>query len=107
VTITDYIIENGFHLRLAERMDKGIIMSDASAFHSLAHLPRGGSGVVSNITGEPLLRRRLLEMGLTRGTRCELLRRAPLGDPIELRVRGYLLSLRAEQALCVRLEPTA
>ena len=44
------------------------------------------------------LRRRLLEMGFCNGTNVEVIRRAPLGDPIEFRLRGYHLSLREEQA---------
>ncbi len=61
-------------------------------------LPAGSSARVCGVTGDISLRRRLLEMGLTRGVAVDVVRRAPLGDPIELKVRGYLLSLRAEQA---------
>jgi ferrous iron transport protein A len=61
----------------------------------------GSSCRVDAIGGEPTLRRRLLEMGLCRGTRVEVVRRSPFGDPIELKLRGYSLSLRAEQARAV------
>jgi Fe2+ transport system protein FeoA len=44
------------------------------------------------------IRRRLLEMGLCPGVTVDVIRRAPLGDPLEVRVRGYLLSLRLDQA---------
>jgi ferrous iron transport protein A len=47
---------------------------------------------------------RLMEMGLVPGTELEIVRRAPLGDPIELRVRGYALSLRATEAAHVDVE---
>jgi Fe2+ transport system protein FeoA len=53
---------------------------------------------VVEVGGPLALRRRLLEMGLCPGIEVEVLRRAPLGDPIELRLRGYLLSLRLDQA---------
>jgi ferrous iron transport protein A len=46
-------------------------------------------------------RQRLLELGLTRGTRIELVRMAPMGDPIEVRVKGYRLSLRGMEAKAV------
>jgi Fe2+ transport system protein FeoA len=45
-----------------------------------------------------------MEMGLCRGVEIDVLRRAPLGDPIELRVRGYLLSLRGVQAALVMVQ---
>ncbi len=58
----------------------------------------GCRGSVIDVGGDPDLRRRLLEMGFCKGTCVEVIRRAPLGDPIEFRVRGYHLSLRADQA---------
>lgn len=64
----------------------------------LHRLSAGEAGTVVSVTGDPALRRRLLEMGFCNGVRVELIRRAPLGDPIEFRLRGYLLSLRNEQA---------
>jgi Fe2+ transport system protein FeoA len=58
----------------------------------------GCRGCVIAVGGEPEIRRRLLEMGFTNGAQVEVVRRAPLGDPIEFRLRGYHLSLRDEQA---------
>jgi Fe2+ transport system protein FeoA len=58
----------------------------------------GCYGTVAAVGGEPQLRRRLLEMGFCNGVAVEVVRRAPLGDPIEFRLRGYHLSLRADQA---------
>lgn len=69
---------------------------------SLNHLTPGESGTVETIAASsPALRRRLLEMGLTRGTLLELIRVAPMGDPIEISVRGYRLSLRREEAASI------
>ena len=53
---------------------------------------------VLEVAGPLAVRRRLLEMGLCPGVAVEVLRRAPLGDPLEVRLRGYLLSLRLDQA---------
>lgn len=58
----------------------------------------GEGGRVLSVAGDPDVRRRLLEMGFCKGTPVEVVRRAPLGDPIEFKLRGYHLSLRSEQA---------
>lgn len=71
---------------------------------SLDRLVPGQHGRVTAISGLPAIRRRLLEMGLGQGVEIEVLRRAPLGDPIELGVRGYLLSLRREQAALIAVD---
>ncbi len=68
---------------------------------SLDSLAPDQTATVTAISGEPGVRRRLLEMGLVPGTGVRLVRRAPLGDPLELRVRGYHLSLRSTQAAMV------
>lgn len=72
---------------------------------SLDALPVGGRARVLAVTGETGIRRRLLEMGICSGVGIEVVRRAPFGDPIELRVRGYHLSLRAEHARLVQVSP--
>ena len=70
---------------------------------SLNNLGAGCRGFVVSVTGDSDLRRRLLEMGFCNGANVEVIRRAPLGDPIEFRLRGYHLSLREEQAKCVQI----
>jgi ferrous iron transport protein A len=59
------------------------------------------------VTGPVPIRRRLMEMGLCNGVVVDVLRRAPLGDPLEVRLRGYLLSLRGVQAALIRVERLA
>lgn len=65
----------------------------------------GCSGCVVSVGGDVEVRRRLLEMGFCNGASVEVVRRAPLGDPIEFRLRGYHLSLREEQARFVQVVP--
>ena len=65
---------------------------------SLADLPLGQHAEIVSIDCERRLSRRLMEMGLLPGTRVRVVRVAPLGDPIELRVRNYSLSLRRAEA---------
>lgn len=64
----------------------------------LSQLNIGCGGNVVAVGGDRDLRRRLLEMGFCNGAKVEVVRRAPLGDPIEFRLRGYHLSLRSDQA---------
>ena len=61
---------------------------------TLDKLPTGTSAVVHQVGCDRAVARRLMEMGLLPGTTIETVRRAPLGDPLEIRLRGYLLSLR-------------
>ena len=73
--------------------------------HSLGDLPLRAEGIVISVRGPRDLRRRLLEMGFCNRTRVQLIRRAPLGDPIEFRLRGYYVSLRKGEASFVRVLP--
>ncbi len=67
-------------------------------------LPKEKGIVYSIAAAFPLLRQRLLEMGLTKGSSVEFIRTAPMGDPIEILVRGYRLSLRKQEAESVIVE---
>lgn len=64
----------------------------------LTSLQVGSAGTVSEIRVPPENRGRLLEMGLLVGTPVQLVRFAPLGDPVEIKVRGYHLTLRRHEA---------
>lgn len=70
----------------------------------LADLAPGQSGRIALVGGPPEIRHRLLELGLTCGTLIGLIRVAPLGDPVELSVRGYRLSIRKSEASSVVVE---
>ena len=70
----------------------------------LTDLPIGQSAAITHLVGPPEIRMRLLEMGLTSGTTVRLVRVAPLGDPVELAVRGYRLSVRKSEAAAVMIE---
>lgn len=71
---------------------------------SLAEMPVTSKGRVKRIALPPESHRRLMEMGVTRGAEIEVVRFAPLGDPIEVRVRGYNLSLRRSEASAIFME---
>ncbi len=71
---------------------------------TLSQVAVGRAARVVAIEGGGSMAVRLLEMGLTPGTRIELIKRAPLGDPLEFRVRGYHVSLRRAEAERVRVE---
>ncbi|MDR2006127.1 MAG: ferrous iron transport protein A [Acidaminococcales bacterium] len=72
---------------------------------TLAQFKPGEMGRVSKVTGEGVIKRRLFDMGITPGTEIYLRKTAPLGDPLELRVRGYGLSIRRTEALSVLMLP--
>jgi ferrous iron transport protein A len=74
---------------------------------SLDQLKRGQRGVVTGVRGDDGIVQRLLEMGLLEGAEVEVLAFAPLGDPIEIRVSDYRLSLRRAEAGRVMVEPMA
>ena len=64
----------------------------------LSELKPGEKGVISKVIGDREVRRSLLDMGLTRGTEITVVRRAPLGDPVEFLLKGYNLSLRKRES---------
>ena len=70
---------------------------------TLKDVPVGGSATVAKLHGEGALRRHLMDMGLIKGTPVSVRKVAPLGDPIELTVRGYELSIRTEEAANVEV----
>ncbi|TGC11189.1 iron transporter [Methanolobus halotolerans] len=59
---------------------------------------------VLKVIGQKSSRKRILDMGLTPGTRVEVIRRAPLGDPVEFKLKGYNLSLRKKEARTILVE---
>jgi len=71
---------------------------------TLKDLKIGKSGVVLEVGGEKILRKRLLEMGITPRTTVTVKKAAPMGDPIELLLRGYVLSLRLAEAEQITVE---
>ena len=70
----------------------------------LAELPVGARGRVNSILGADELSVRLLEMGLTPGVEVAVVGTAPLGDPLELELRGYRLSVRRSEASRVQID---
>ena len=64
----------------------------------------GETGLIKKVEGEGRLRRRLFDMGVTPGATVYLRKKAPLGDPLEVTIRGYELTLRKTEACLVYLE---
>ena len=71
---------------------------------SIKDLKIGKSGIVLAVGGEKILRKRFLEMGITPHTTVTVKKAAPLGDPIEILLRGYVLSLRLADAEKITVE---
>ena len=71
---------------------------------TLKHAPIGSTVRVIKIHGEGAVRRRIMDMGITKGVEIFVRKAAPLGDPIELNLRGYELSLRKDDAEMIEVE---
>ena len=72
--------------------------------NNLREVPVGSTAKVVTIHGEGAVRRRIMDMGITRGVEVYVRKVAPLGDPIEITVRGYELSLRKADAESIEVE---
>ncbi len=71
---------------------------------TLRDIPVGGDATVVRLAGQGALKRRIMDMGITKGASVHVRKVAPLGDPIEVTVRGYELSLRKDEAENVIVE---
>lgn len=71
---------------------------------TLKEVPIGHSARVVKLHGVGAIKRRIMDMGITKGTQVRVRKVAPLGDPIELTVRGYELTLRKEDAEMIEVE---
>lgn len=74
---------------------------------TLNELDVGSAGIITAVGGEGVLRCRLLDMGLIPQTRVRVNKVAPMGDPMELQLRGYVLTLRKEDARNITVEEDA
>ena len=80
-------------------------VASSHAVTPLSELPLGAEAHVVAVLEPGALGERLMELGLTVGTRVQVLRRGLFGDPVQLRLRGFMLSLRKQQALAIRVRP--
>lgn len=71
---------------------------------TLKDVPVGATARVKRIHGEGALRRRIMDMGITKGVDIYVRKVAPLGDPVELTIRGYELSIRKNEAEAIEVE---
>ena len=71
---------------------------------TLKDLKPGQEGIVKSIATVGAMKRRIMVMGITPGVEVKVIKAAPLGDPIEVHVRGYELSLRKEEALKIEIQ---
>lgn len=76
----------------------------AVAMPRLNDMPVGSTVKIKSISGDIPLKRRMMDMGLTKGTEIYISKVAPLGDPMEINVRGYQLTLRKNDAEVLEVE---
>ena len=72
--------------------------------NTLREVPIGGTCTVKKLHGEGAVKRRIMDMGITKGVEIKVQKVAPLGDPMEVTVRGYQLSIRKADAAMVEVE---
>lgn len=80
-------------------------MNEFSATLRLDRANPGTEGSIVEVDGPPDLQQRLLDLGFVPGTRIRVIRYATLGDPMQVEVHGYLLSLRKREARAVMIRP--
>ena len=71
---------------------------------TLRNIAVGETAKVKRLHGEGALKRRIIDMGITKGSQVYVRKVAPLGDPVEITIRGYELSLRKDDADCIEME---
>ena len=71
---------------------------------TLRNIAVGETAKVKRLHGEGALKRRIMDMGITQGSQIYVRKVAPLGDPVEITIRGYELSLRKDDADCIEME---
>lgn len=71
---------------------------------TLGELKPNKAGIVIKIEGQGVIKRRLFDMGITPGTKIAVRKMAPLGDPMEIELRGYIMGIRKEEANKIIIE---
>jgi ferrous iron transport protein A len=101
-TSNGIIIVKNVRLAVDREILKNIFVSpleeESSQWVSLSELENGQMGRVEGILGAGAVKRRLMDMGVTRGVEIMVVKRAPLGDPIQVELRGYQLTMRKSEA---------
>ncbi|MFO7913578.1 MAG: FeoA domain-containing protein [Desulfotignum sp.] len=95
-------VDNPLDMQKNGKVDAGADPENSRVL--LCDMRAGQEGTIVRVSGESTLRRRLLEMGINRGTRVYVEKYAPLKDPVELVVKGYHISLRVEEAAHILVE---
>lgn len=96
----------GLRMRNRKRLGRRRGREDAVGpeFIRLSELPVGEQAEIVKVAARGEIRKRLIEMGVVRGTRVEMKRVAPLGDPVEIKLLGYHLSLRQSEAEAIEVQ---
>ncbi len=102
--LTEFLVEKGYIKNAEDSIEEEMGSLDKLNVKSLSELKTGQKGRIIRITSKGVVRKRMLEMGITQGTELSIKGVAPLGDPIELIVKGYHLSLRKDEASDIFVE---
>ena len=86
------------------RIDINDLEGECKMSKFLSDLLPGEKGIVKKVIGDSMIKRRIVDMGVVAGTIIEVQKFAPLGDPMEIKVKGFNLSLRKNEAEMIELE---
>lgn len=86
------------------RIDISNVKGEYEMSKFLSDLLPGEKGIVKKVIGDSIIKRRIVDMGVVAGTIIEVQKFAPLGDPMEIKVKGFNLSLRKNEAEMIELE---
>jgi len=77
---------------------------EISNLTKLNQLPKGTTAIITSLTANGLMRRRLMDLGFTEGAKVTVIRKSPLGDPTAYRIRGAVIALRKEEAALIEVQ---
>jgi len=77
---------------------------EISNLTKLNQLPKGTTAIITSLTANGLMRRRLMDLGFTEGAKVTVIRKSPIGDPTAYRIRGAVIALRKEEAALIEVQ---
>ena len=101
------ILNKPFYTDIEDEINSQLSDGGENARRELSQLRPGETGVISHVSGKGAIRRRMIDMGIVPGMAIEVAKLAPLGDRMEIKLKGFHLSLRKNEAELIQVETVA